>query len=481
MDRLRSFLDRLVPALIAAGGVALLAAGLMTVLDPAAAQAELEASPSIAIADPVPDAERVAVGGAVRPRASASASPSGSLEPSVASRVVVPAFKIDLPIVAQSFGPGKGTYPLCDVAQYLEVFGQPSEPGATYLYAPCPRGHVPAAPAAPRSATTARRMIGDLVQVYTDGRTTSTCTRSSRSSATRGTSRWPTTCRSASSGSSSRRARGPRAPSPSCRSPPTWSSVGTATLDEANPEAQAAGLPLLTDGPQSQPMRRNQKTAAPAAASIRPVMSQKPEPSSMALAASLMPKMPATAAMPARTHGHRGEPLHDVGEVVVDRREVGVEGRADQLAVAVELVGQPDEVVVDVAEVDDPLGRDERLVAVGELVEDLALRADRVADVEQVAPDLEEALDDPLAGLADDVGLELVDLVAELVEDREVAVDQAVDDGPQQIVGPFVEEVPPGPGAGCAGPADRRSELCAVSRKRWPSTMSISSSSTPPS
>ena len=54
MDRLRSILDRLLPALIAAGGVALLAAGLITVLDPTAAQAELEASPSVAIASPSP-------------------------------------------------------------------------------------------------------------------------------------------------------------------------------------------------------------------------------------------------------------------------------------------------------------------------------------------------------------------------------------------------------------------------------------------
>ena len=110
--------------------------------------------------------------------------------------------------------------------------------------------------------------------------------------------------------------------------------------------------------------------------------------------------------------------------------------------------------VVDVAEVDDPLGRDERLVAVRQLVEDLALRADRVADVEQVAPDLEEALDDPLAGLADDVGLEVVDLVAELVEDREVAVDQAVDDGPEQVVGALVEEV--------LRPAAQRVELARI-------------------
>jgi Sortase domain len=165
MDRLRSFLDRLLPALIAAGGVALLAAGLITVLDPTAAQAELEASPSVAIASPSPTPSSSP---SAAPSASvgASPSPSGSLEPSVASRVVVPAFKIDLPIVAQSFGPGKGTYPLCDVAQYLEAFGQPSEPGATYLYAHAREGmFLPLLRASERN--NGKGMIGDLVQVYT--------------------------------------------------------------------------------------------------------------------------------------------------------------------------------------------------------------------------------------------------------------------------------------------------------------------------
>ena len=165
MDRVRSFLDRLLPALIAAGGVALLAAGLMTVLDPAAAQAELEASPSLAVATSTPAASPSPSQGP-SPSVETSPSPSGSPAPAIASRVVVPAMKIDLPIVAQSFGPGKGTYPLCDVAQYLEVFGQPSEPGTTYLYAHAREGmFLPLLRASERN--NGRSMIGDLVQVYT--------------------------------------------------------------------------------------------------------------------------------------------------------------------------------------------------------------------------------------------------------------------------------------------------------------------------
>lgn len=168
MDRIRGLLDRLLPALIAAGGVALLAAGLMTILDPTAAQAELEASPSLALASPTALPSPSASASA---SAEASASPSGSTAPVVASRVVVPALKIDLPIVAQSFGPGRGAYPLCDVAQYLEVFGQPSQPGATYLYAHAREGmFLPLLRASERN--NGRSLLGDLVQVYTADGTT---------------------------------------------------------------------------------------------------------------------------------------------------------------------------------------------------------------------------------------------------------------------------------------------------------------------
>jgi hypothetical protein len=165
MDRLRSFVDRLLPAVIAAGGVALLAAGLMTVLDPAAAQAEIDASPSTAVASPTP-APSPSPSVSPSPSAEPSPSPSGSPAPALASRVVVPALKIDLPVSAQSFGPGKGAYPLCDVAQYLEIFGQPSQPGTTYLYGHAREGmFLPLLKASERN--NGKGMIGDLVQVYT--------------------------------------------------------------------------------------------------------------------------------------------------------------------------------------------------------------------------------------------------------------------------------------------------------------------------
>src|SRR3990172_2463971 len=95
-----------------------------------------------------------------------SPTPSASVEVAVTSRVVIPALKIDLPIVAQSYGPGQGSYPLCDVAQYLEIFKQPSQPGTTYIYAHAREGmFLPLLLQSQRD--NGQAMIGDLVQVYT--------------------------------------------------------------------------------------------------------------------------------------------------------------------------------------------------------------------------------------------------------------------------------------------------------------------------
>jgi hypothetical protein len=87
--------------------------------------------------------------------------------------------------------------------------------------------------------------------------------------------------------------------------------------------------------------------------------------------------MPAIATDPGQDDRHAGQPLHDHRQVVVDLGQVDVERRRGELAVVVELVGQADDVVVDVAEVDDLVGSISCLVAVGQLVEHLADRADR--------------------------------------------------------------------------------------------------------
>ena len=51
----------------------------------------------------------------------------------VATRVVVKRLGIDLPVMLQTSDYGE--YPLCDVALYLPMLGQPGQGRATYLYA----------------------------------------------------------------------------------------------------------------------------------------------------------------------------------------------------------------------------------------------------------------------------------------------------------------------------------------------------------
>ena len=185
---------------------------------------------------------------------------------------------------------------------------------------------------------------------------------------------------------------------------------------------------------------RRAATAAPT--TITAVTTQKPlaSPPPIAVAASLIPKIPADRPDAGQDHRHAGQPLHDHRQVVVDLGQVDVERRRRQLAVVVELVGQADDVVVDVAEVDDLVRVDQRLVAVRQLVEHLADRADRAADLDELALELEQPLDGLRRRLPDDLVLDVVDRVADPVGEREVAVDQVVGDRPQQVVRTALED-----------------------------------------
>ena len=126
-----------------------------------------------------------------------------------------------------------------------------------------------------------------------------------------------------------------------------------------------------------------------------PMTTQNPlaSPPPRARAGLAHPEDPGDRPDPGQDDRHAGQPLHDHRQVVVDLGQVDVERRRRELAVVVELVGQPDDVVVDVAEVDDLVGVDQLLVAVRQLVEDLADRADRAADLDQLALELEQLLD----------------------------------------------------------------------------------------
>jgi hypothetical protein len=132
----RAFRDRLLPAFLAAAGVTLIAAGLLNYTDSATAAGPDDSS----IPSPTVVSESLAPSLALPtlppPGASPTliASPTVSPNPDrVATRIVIKDLGIDLPIVTP---PGDAsTYPLCNVAMYIQQLSQPGSGKATYLYA----------------------------------------------------------------------------------------------------------------------------------------------------------------------------------------------------------------------------------------------------------------------------------------------------------------------------------------------------------
>ena len=147
---------RLLPALVTAAGVALVAAGLLTYQDPPEAVATAPSPTPAATASPAPTLMPI-------PTLVPAGSPGPSASPAasrVATRVVVPALQIDLPVVRPPDDPNH--FPYCDVAEYITQLSQPGYPGATYLYAHAREGMF-----LPLLRTADDTMIGMLVQVYT--------------------------------------------------------------------------------------------------------------------------------------------------------------------------------------------------------------------------------------------------------------------------------------------------------------------------
>ena len=206
------FRNRLLPAVVAALGASFIAAGLLSYveaqpgedsflrptlrpdptiiaaasMDPDPTPAPLRTPAASAAATPARSATPKPTAGAsagasagtasaapsasATPGASATPRPSRTPKPSakpadrVATRVVVPALDIDLPVIKPPGGPT--TYPVCNVAMYLQNLSQPGLPGATYLYAHARTGMF--LPLLDNSkVNNGRRMIGMLVQVYT--------------------------------------------------------------------------------------------------------------------------------------------------------------------------------------------------------------------------------------------------------------------------------------------------------------------------
>jgi hypothetical protein len=205
MTRRISFANALIPALLMAASVTLLAAGLLSygaptvgAQRPDAPQPILSPAPSneagpgdpgdLPTPSPTPSVPASVVASAsprpgTSPGSTGGASPSPTAFPStvqapspspspvaVATRIVIESEGIDLPIVSRELrvpDQGPDRYPPCDVAVYHTAFQQPGEDGSTYIYAHARDGmFLPLLTAAERRDGAS--LIGDLVQVYTD-------------------------------------------------------------------------------------------------------------------------------------------------------------------------------------------------------------------------------------------------------------------------------------------------------------------------
>jgi hypothetical protein len=150
---------RLVPALLTALGVAMLTAGLLTYTAPVEAGPEPSQVPTIVTAPPTTTPSITP-----RPSDEPSAAPTPTFPADrVATRVVVAALGIDLPIVKPA---SNSAYPLCDVAMYIQELGQPGAGRAIYLYAHAREGmFLPILDAS--KVKDGARMLGMIVEVYT--------------------------------------------------------------------------------------------------------------------------------------------------------------------------------------------------------------------------------------------------------------------------------------------------------------------------
>jgi hypothetical protein len=157
---MRSFLAairlRLVPAVLTATGATLVAAGLLTYTATTGAAPSLGPGPSATVVPASPVISPAPSGGAP-----GSDPPSASR---VATRIAVPALRIDMPVVRPPRDPD--AYPWCDVAMFIRELGQPGEKRGIYLYAHAREGmFLPILEASQRN--NGRSMIGLLVHVWT--------------------------------------------------------------------------------------------------------------------------------------------------------------------------------------------------------------------------------------------------------------------------------------------------------------------------
>ena len=123
--------------------------------------------------------------------------------------------------------------------------------------------------------------------------------------------------------------------------------------------------------------------------------------------------------------------LHDLVHPVRGAREEDVHRGESELMKVVDRLRKPVEVVGDVAEITSALRVEPRDLVAIQVGEHVALRRDRPAQRRKPALHREEPLKRLVARGPEEVGLELVQLHIEALENRKEAVDEAVDDAVQ--------------------------------------------------
>jgi hypothetical protein len=155
----------LIPALLAGVGVFLVVAGLFNYFAPASAVPL--PSDVAALGTPAAYTLPPLVTPAPTPSGHGSPGATASQTLSIATRVVIPALNVDVPVVAS---PPNEQYPWCNAAEYLtlgEVYAYPGAPRATYIYAHARVGMFWNLLVQSKIRNGAA-MLGDYVEVFTD-------------------------------------------------------------------------------------------------------------------------------------------------------------------------------------------------------------------------------------------------------------------------------------------------------------------------
>ena len=184
----------------------------------------------------------------------------------------------------------------------------------------------------------------------------------------------------------------------------------------------------LNSSSYNQRLRRKNASIPTSAAAMKPKIVQKASAVPKPGKCTFIPKKPVISVSGSRITENTVRIAQDVVLAVVDDRLVRVLERLDHLLVVVEHVPDALGGVDDVVEVLLELLGQEPLDMALEQAQRRALRLDDLPVADDLLLDVREVAYDLVRAALEDVVLERVELVADLVEDREAVVEEVVED-----------------------------------------------------